>query len=84
MSNKPYQTDNKYTRKELLTALYNEQLDQLIRTEVDIELITYLMLKEPNNSNYAKSKSAKDGNKEQHEKILQIIDRLIKQEEKNE
>lgn len=64
------------TKVDLLIELYNEQLNQLVRTEVDLELFDYLKISEPTNDHTKEYENTKLTNKRKA-KIVEIVGKKI-------
>ncbi len=61
------------SRLDLLIVLRNEQLDQLVRVEVDQDFINYLCLIEPSNNDHAKRKTENDLTVIRKTKLVNVI-----------
>lgn len=68
------------TRLELLTQLHNEQLDQLIRNEVDNQFVDVAIILAPDNKESVQRKKNIIGTIESKKKILKIVEDMIKRE----
>lgn len=63
------------TKISLLTALYNEQLNHLIRAEVDVDYTQYLMIAEPSDTTHAEKHREMEQMVRRKAKLVEIIRR---------
>lgn len=65
---------------DLMVKVYNEQLEQLVRIRIDVELFDYLILAEPTNNQHAQQRSQAVGGLKRKRKLIQVIRNQILQQ----
>ncbi len=77
-----YPVDRQMTRIELLRRVYNEQLDQLVRTEIDFTLFERLSLSNPNDKEAVQQRMKMQKSSETKKSLVDIIAGKITKEQK--
>lgn len=72
--------DKRWTRLEILTRMYNEQVNFLVRTECDMDFLNYLMLAEPLEKSHTEKKANTTNNFKRGSKFLAIVTKAIEKE----
>lgn len=74
-------SERRLTKREVLTLIYNECFDKVIRLEVDSQFLMMLSISEPNDKKAAENKIATDSNLKRMKNLLHTVDKFLKAEE---
>ncbi len=77
-----YPSDRKMTVLEVLYQVYNEQLDQLVRTQTDFKLFERLALREPDNKEHVARRTNLRKGLDIKEDLIDILAKRIDEEER--
>lgn len=69
---------------ELMTKVYNEQLEQMCRMRIDIELFDYLIIAEPTNNQHQQQRTQTKESLKRKRKLIQVIRGQILQQLKGQ